>query len=112
MEDCPIQVPHAERCRRMSSSPAVCSRVRRGLAVRGGIHADHNGSQSKPAKPSTTKNGRHPKRPTAVPPSHIPSPGPNAKPASIIALAKPPATRLKYANTTLLYHRKPPDSLR
>jgi hypothetical protein len=89
MDACPMQVPHADRCRRMSSTPAVCARDLAGESILRGIHANQGGSQINPARPSTRKNGRHPKRPTAFPPNHMPSAGPSAKPTMSMELAKP-----------------------
>src|ERR1700722_1374098 len=87
MQNWPRHVPHADRPRRIRRKPI--RRESTGWLERRGIHASHGTSQRRLAKPSVTKNGRHPKRATTTPPSRIPSAGPRDRPAINIALGNP-----------------------
>src|ERR1700693_6286707 len=84
-----MQVPQAERWRRISRMPGPSLLFEEFDMSVTGIQRNHGSSHSRHTDPRTTKNGRQPKRATRVPPNNKQKRGPGPTPAAIIELANP-----------------------
>src|SRR5271166_1334019 len=110
MQNCPRHVPHADLCRRISRILTLGPGEEVVLLGLLGIHLSQGTSHTKLPNPNTRKNGRHPNRPTTVPPTSIPKAGPSDKPTINTELANPRSLSVKCLPRILQYEGKATDS--